>query len=277
MKRNKSYSSGQPPKKKQRIKLPPPPNSVIPNIIDKNLSLSKEERDNKFKGRSRIHKHVPGNYPTHVYIPVLLDPNNPNDKITLCSLYEYIHKIIPIISSHKKEFIFFESFKNIMDYDSFDNWILSLIEPLELHISLSRLCMLKQDQRISYFNHIQDSILKNNVSPFTLEFRDFKFLENDDKTTVFLSIISDFESLGYDNIQNLYNYIDITMEYFNFSKYYDERICHFSIGWYINNGKDITLENNVKNNNIEIDYLELSINSIECKIGNRIQKISFHS
>lgn len=248
----------EPPKKKRKLNLPPP-SDIIDHFHDPNEGLSDFERTKKFKGRKRNQQHVPGNYPTHVFIPITLQASSKIDRIGLKIIYNLIQRKNKEIQNLQIN----ESISSMLAHSSFKEWKKENInKKFEFHISLSRLSMLRKDQISPFSDKIINIKFKEK---FTLEFRNFVILPNDGKDTYFLAISSSDDCLGYQKMLDLFVKVDEIMENYNLQKYYEEKIPHFSIAWSL----DCDRHQNIEYTELD-DYFETKINSICCKIGNKL-------
>lgn len=256
------------PRKKRRKTLNlPPPIAVIDNYHDPNLCISEEEREAKFKGKQRSAQHVPGNYASFVFLPISLDPKRRLDQVALKCIYSLVH------TENTVELP--ATLTSMISHSSFSSWIHSQEDTIELHISLSRLCTLRKDQISSFVDKVAAmSESQSSHRIFALEFRNFAYLLNDDKTTSFLTITSSPECPGHSNVQTLLQDVDNIMKYFEFEPYYKESIPHISIGW--KNVESCKEEyQSLQERELE-QYFEIQFSTVACKIGNKIYTNKLH-
>ena len=215
------------------IKLPPP-TEIIPNYFNPEDVLTDSQLNEKYRGRKRSVKHAPGNWATYLYIPIIIPipPTNLMETTILRSLHSLIQSIKDKSTPDISFIIQFP--EQGLPQIFFDQSNFEVIEkilktshspsPIELHVSLSKLLLLKQGQIMTFVNHLED--LKK-FKKFELEFRNFRCLLNEEKTTSFLAATSTNECLGNDYVLSIVDQIDSILDYFQLPKFYEVRILHF--------------------------------------------------
>ncbi len=143
------------------------------------------------------------------------------------------------------------------------------VDPLSpeaaFHLSLSRTLYLKDHQKDLFKQKISSALKKISTLPKKLKCEKLEIYLNDEKTTTFIAV--DLEN--DENILNLIAAIDGVLKDFGMPVYYKPAKLHFSLFWCRGDQKE-TVEFKEK---IDFDNLEVDLNEISMKCGNKINII----
>ncbi|KAG9300618.1 hypothetical protein G9A89_005218 [Geosiphon pyriformis] len=286
-------------KRKFKQELPPLPSSFLELYTNKVFSTTKSIDDpSKHNGRIRSSPHVEGNWPTHVFVEVDIDPD----------FQELIYKIKQyaetVISQYDHDFKLFSCVRNNGDVDEkeidiannsgdiiktpfiqtqdlfpvatqeFGTSSLNKTDDAKLHISLSRSIFLKYHQIQIFWEKIRQAVYEK--KRFSLSFAKIECFMNDEATRSFLA----FEvGKGYNELKELLLNIDSIVSDFSQPRFYENPRFHASILWAIKDNIDRRLRDTIIGANFEDEIRQeiFIINSVRCHIGNKqyIQDLSF--
>ncbi|GAB5368085.1 hypothetical protein AAMO2058_001287800 [Amorphochlora amoebiformis] len=179
------------------------PSLPLPSQVSE-MFRDDEDNPEEHQGRKRSFKHVVGNWPLHVYIPVEKKGfvNEFTSKIAT--------KIQKEISKHKMA--------------------PKLIESKELHISLSRPLALRRHQIYPFIHDLRKRVLLLQKKPLPITLKDVYLYENNEKTRVFYSLDT---TIGTSEILELIQATDEAVSIFDLQTYYENPRPHMTLAWHL--------------------------------------------
>ncbi|KDE08578.1 hypothetical protein MVLG_01351 [Microbotryum lychnidis-dioicae p1A1 Lamole] len=182
--------------------------------------------------RTRIHPHVPGQWPSHVFITI--QATEPLKRIIQrCIARSRIlataeaastesaasrESIVPLFSESHLADKYAQSASSSAQKEE--------KKQDELHLSLSRPLMLMTNQRQALLDGVRKAAQV--IEPFQARYANFAVLENDQCTTRFLGIEI---GNGWDQMNRLTRLIDQTVISLRLEPYYSQPRFHTSIAW----------------------------------------------
>lgn len=145
------------------------------------------------------------------------------------------------------------------------------IDPVTLHLSLSRTLYVKDHQKELFKQKIIEALRPPNLSkdslfPNKLKCEKVEIYLNDEATRTFVAINVEND----EKVLEIIGIIDNVLKGFGLPIYYKSPKLHFSVFWCQGNQKD-TLKVDVVENNLS--GIEIEINEIYIKCGNKITRI----
>jgi len=179
-----SEESDEPPKKRRRARdgqnnappsvakgttEPPPAMPALPatfhDLYASNVRHSVTDDPSLHQGRKRLTPHVPGNWPSHVYVEWVPTP----------SQHDVLHSLLLDVE------------KELNGEVKLHKFITSeLGAPLPLHISLSRPVALQTSDKDAFLTRITDSLSEGGVKPFNVVPRGLAWYKSPDSDRTFL-------------------------------------------------------------------------------------------
>ncbi|TGZ82233.1 hypothetical protein EX30DRAFT_318270 [Ascodesmis nigricans] len=241
--------------------LPPLPSRFL-DLYAVNPRVGKDDDPTLHGGRKRSIPHVQGNWPTHVYIEWYLSRTEFD---RLDALYNAAADAAKVADTEFKLETHLKS---------------DLGSEQPLHVSLSRPCVLRTEQREGFLETLTDRIYKARLKPFTVEFTGFSWVRNQDSTRWFF--VLDCTTGPKNELPRLLDLSNRTVQSFNqpplLGTHGDGSSgFHASLGWSLTKpspevekkvaeavkmkGNGVTLED-------EVTKLMVSVDAIKVKIGN---------
>ncbi|CAG8519543.1 5596_t:CDS:2, partial [Paraglomus brasilianum] len=223
------------------LNLPPVPNEIKELFPDPRKDYTKHIPDpSKHEGRIRTIPHVEGNFATHIHVRVKAPPEFLN---LMRSLETYL-------KTHHT------SIHSCSDNDS--------ATELELHISLSRLIILKYHQIERFWNNLQSAL--GRPKSFTMSFARIIQLMNDTRTCSYLALEV---GMGTNELKSLLEKIDYVVGQFKQPTFYEKPRFHTSVFWSLNHlSESLCEEAEAAFGDMIRDYAFLP-DDLVCQIGNR--------
>lgn len=218
----------------------------VPNLSSISVVPTEAHIDNPqlHDGRLRSFPHTRGNWASFVYIKY------PKEEI----LQNLIDKIQTEINKELKE---------------------SCVRCGDFHISLSKTVVLHYHLITPFTKSLQESL--GEIEWFDLEFSNIKVYCNDDKTRTFIALEVDY--FAKKHLLQLSQKVDEVLEEFNLPLFYENPSFHVSIFWVNGNKEAELLALSDKLNALAVEEIgdsvvAVSINTINCKIGNKFYQFS---
>ncbi|KAG9315533.1 hypothetical protein JVU11DRAFT_3153 [Chiua virens] len=154
------------------------------------------------QGRVRTAPHVEGQYATHIYVSLVLNPKD--------ALYTLIEDALALAKTHVP------SLHPIGDQGA----------PRELHVSLSRPLYLRAHQRDEFKGAIKQ--VASSIAPFDASFTSFLELTNDERTRTFLAMDV---GAGRQELCRCLGLLGPTLRLLRQREFYVDPKFHASIAW----------------------------------------------
>jgi len=200
-------------KKPKYFELPPLPAKMQALIQQQQAEETKYSDPSKHQGRIRNFGHVPGNWPTHVYIKV-------HKSTTLLNVLQAHRAKVQLQTQQSDDWHWFPDNKATnVDGDS-------------LHVSLSRTVALREHQIIPFVDKLRNTVEKEKCPNFAVSLGGIEWYTNDEKTRSFASLSCKH---GRDQVCKLIEMVNSVFRVFDLPLYYKNPSPHATFGWSLGN------------------------------------------